>query len=41
MFPSQSRELLKRANFEEYLKDTWVLPKNTIYPLKLWGEGAL
>lgn len=25
----------------EYLKDTWVCPGTFIYPLKVWGEGAL
>lgn len=33
-------ELYRRAGVEEYLRDTWVNPRTTIYPLKIRGEDV-
>lgn len=33
--------LHRRSRVEEYIRDTWVLQKNPIYPLKIREESAL
>lgn len=41
LFSSLITELCKRDRIEDYSGDTWLHPKNTIYPLMICGEGAL
>lgn len=40
LFPSLKTKLYKRAKVEGYVKDTWVHPSSSIFPLKFWGRGA-
>lgn len=40
LLPSLITELYRRLGVEEYSKETWVHPKNPIYPLKIQGEGV-
>lgn len=41
LFPYLITKLCRRAGVVEYPRDTWVSPETSIYPLKIWVEGAL